>query len=121
MKTLLWLDDIRNPFTMSDWLLSHSPDYWYEMVEGTHEVIWVKNYDDFVTWIEMRGLPDEIGFDHDLGDGSKSGMDAAKWLVEYCMDNDVDIPDYFIQSANPVGRENIEGLIENFKKHRNGS
>lgn len=117
MKTLLWLDDIRNPF-LGDWLLQFSPEYYYEKDMGTHTVVWVTTYHEFVDWINKKGLPTEIGFDHDLGDNSKSGMDAAKWLVDYCMDNDVDIPEYFIQSANPVGRENIEGLLENFKNYR---
>lgn len=117
MKTLLWLDDVRNPF-LGDWLLQFSPEYHYEMGRGTHEVIWVKNYNDFVTWIEVRGLPDEIGFDHDLG-VNKSGYDAAKWLVDYCLDNNKELPEWFIQSANPVGRDNINGLLNSFKEFRN--
>ena len=34
----------------------------------------------------------------------KSGMDAARWLVDYCMDSDLDLPEWDIQSANPVGQ-----------------
>lgn len=139
MKTLLWLDDVRNPF-VSDWLLQFSPEYHYEKGKGTHEVVWVKNYTEFVEWITENGLPTEIGFDHDLEpdqydfdptelmkgntksvkEYGKTGMDAAKWLVDYCIDNDVDVPEYFIQSANPVGTKNIKSLLENYKKHRNG-
>jgi hypothetical protein len=47
----------------------------------------------------------------------KSGYDAAKWLVDYCIDNEIDFPEYAIQSANPVGKENIDGLIKNFRKN----
>lgn len=117
MKILLWLDDIRSPFTPA-FILQYAPDFYYEKAEGTHEVVWVKNFTEFVEWIEGNGLPDEIGFDHDLGNDPMSGYDAAKWLVDYCIQNDVDPPDYFIQSANPVGAENINGLLENFKKFR---
>jgi len=85
-------------------------------------------------------MPDGICFDHDLGEDvardkvsngmskrqvriqkreTKSGYDCAKWLVEYCMDRDLDIPEIGIQSANPVGADNIRGLLLNYKKHRN--
>lgn len=47
----------------------------------------------------------------------KTGLDCAKWLCEYCENNDKDIPKYFIHSANPVGADNIRGYLENFKKH----
>jgi hypothetical protein len=41
MKRLLWLDDVRNPF-IADWLLQYAPDY------EKDEVVWVKNYNQFV-------------------------------------------------------------------------
>jgi len=120
MKVLLWLDDVRDPFGIPDWLLSHSPEFWYEKDEGTHIVVWVETFHQFINWIEKKGLPDEIGFDHDLGE-DKSGYDAAKWLVDYCIDNDKDLPEWFVQSANPVGRDNINKLLQNYKEHRNGN
>jgi hypothetical protein len=48
---------------------------------------------------------------------AKSGFDCAKWLVDYCIDNKFQIPEWNIQSANPVGKENINGLLNNAKKH----
>lgn len=125
MKTLLWIDDVRNPF-VGDWLLRYEPEYYYEADEGTHQVIWVKNYNEFVAWIKDNGLPTHIGFDHDLadiawgsehGEEEKTGMDCAKWLANYCMDNNLEIPAYFVQSANPVGKENIIKYLENAKKY----
>lgn len=131
MKILLWLDDVRNPFN-SDWLLQYAPDFYY----GEGRVVWIKNYTEFVKWITQYGLPTNICFDHDLSDinpveGSslviasgwndeKTGYDCAKWLVDYCMDNDMDLPDWNIQSANPVGRDNINGLLNGYRKFRNG-
>ena len=111
MKTLIWLDDIRNPFVYDGWLIQYAPDYAY----GDGRVIWVKSYLEFTDWITQNGLPDKIAFDHDLGIG-KTGKDCANWLVGYCMDNDKFIPDYVIQSANPVGKENIDGLLSRFEK-----
>ncbi len=137
-KVLLWLDDIRNPF-LADWRLQYAPEFEYND-DGDRETVWVKNYDDFVDWITENGLPHTIAFDHDLGDDvarervsngmskrqarikkreTMSGMECAKWLVDYCIDNDVDLPHWEIQSANPTGKENINGILNNYRKFRN--
>lgn len=134
--TLLWLDDIRNPMdTQVDWL-AYSPIGRYPYV------VWVKSYDEFVKFITENGLPDGICFDHDLGKATekellakgvskqearkrkgeeKNGYDCAKWLVDYCLDRDLDIPPFGLQTSNPVGRESISSLLSNYrdfyKKH----
>jgi len=129
MKKLLWLDDIRNPLE-GDWLV-------FSPIENPYDVIWVKSYKEFTNWISDNGLPDAICFDHDLGDNFTlrenaeisdwfdlennrefDGYDCTKWLVEYCIVRDLDVPKYNIQSANPVGKENINGLLESYRKHR---
>jgi len=61
MKTLLWLDDVRDPLT-NDWL-NFSP------IGKDVDVHWVTNYQEFVDWIMSYGLPDAVCFDHDLNDG----------------------------------------------------
>jgi len=130
MKKFLWLDDVRDPY-MNTWRNQYIPDYEIQ----TDEIIWVKNYNEFVDWITQNGLPTKIFFDHDLADikpiptsilviasdwnEEKTGYDCAKWLVEYCMDNDLDLPNWSIQSANPVGRDNINGILNNYNKFRN--
>lgn len=136
MKTLLWLDDIRDPkgyvLDGNTWEGAYSP------IQGPFQTVWVKSYDEFVKCIKQNGLPDAICFDHDLGDiiekssrekgltkkqarklkaEEKTGYDCAKWLVNFCLDYKKELPAYNIQSANPVGKENIKGLLENFKKH----
>jgi len=135
MRTLLWLDDIRNPF-IGDWLLQYSPDYYY-METNEQQVVWVKTYKEFCSWITENGLPEVICFDHDLSDfqsmksgyphlmddvewpkTEKTGMDCAHWLVNYCIDNNVDLPQWKIQSANEVGKENIDKLLKNYLKHK---
>ena len=134
MRRLLWLDDIRNPYK-DRWLFDYAPEY----VSDENNVIWAKSFKDFTEWILLNGLPNKIAFDHDLGedvakgkvaDGmskrqariqkreTMSGFDCAKWLVEYCIDYDVDLPKWVIQSANPVGKENIDGLLSNYRKQR---
>jgi len=136
-RTLLWLDDLRDPFTLN-WLYDYAINYIDYEDNLEIKIVWVKSFDEFKTWIETHGLPTTIGFDHDLGEDiakemvaqgtskkkarlikkeAPSGYDAAKWLVEYCMDNNRSIPEYFIQSANPVGKVHIETYLENAKKH----
>lgn len=99
----IYLDDIRNPKS-DGWTI-------------------VRNYDEFVGFIEKNGLPDEISFDHDLGEDKtleiKSGYDCAKWLCEYCWGNGLPLPSWNVHSANPVGRDNIIQLIQNYEKKLN--
>jgi hypothetical protein len=111
-RKLLWLDDCRSPFD-GKWLSIYAVGY----VLGSDDVTWAKDFDDFVTYFATRGMPDLICFDHDLGEG-ESGYDCAKWLVEYCMDQDLDVPAWKIQSSNPVGKENINALLFNYRNSR---
>ena len=113
-KILLWLDDYRNPFENDyEWLKYYSP---WDITQVPTSIVWCKDYDEFEKAINSFGFPDGICFDHDLGDG-KSGYDCAKLMVEKCLDNNVPFPPYNIQSANPVGRLNIQSLIENYNSH----
>lgn len=130
-QTLLWLDDYRDPFdTKTDWLV-FSP-----IPRENLQVIWVKTYQEFKDWIIDNGLPEAICFDHDLADehytigrpsnfqefdysltNEKTGMDCAKWLIQYCIEFKTALPLFNIQSANPVGKKNIQALLDNFNKH----
>ena len=131
-ECLLWLDDLRNPFE-GTWIKEFAPEFL-----GSSHIVWVLSYEEFIEWIRENGLPKKICFDHDLGEDvaiklvskgmnkkkarevkklAKSGYDCAKWLVDYCIDHDTQIPYWNVQSANPVGKENINGLLNNAKKH----
>ena len=113
-KTLLWLDDCRNPLdTRVDWL-AFSP------IGRNVDVVWLKDADSFMAYIAENGLPDAICFDHDLAEDSydeRTGYDCAKFVVDYCMDHHLDIPPYSIQSSNPVGAENIRHLMDNYHRY----
>ena len=88
----------------------------------SEEWVIVRSYSEFVNWIKKNGLPDVISFDHDLGEEPEgtpqSGMDAAKWLVEYCLDNQLKLPGWLVHSANVPGTENIKGLLTSFEKNQ---
>ena len=105
-ETLLWLDDERDP-NDSRWRV------YFPLAEPV--VVWVKTYEQFVDWISINDLPNAICFDHDLG-GEHSGFDAAKWLTEHCLDNAKPLPTWNIQSANPIGKQNIASLLRSFER-----
>lgn len=81
---------------------------------------WViaRNIKEVQATIEALGFPIYISFDHDLGGDEPSGHDIAKWIVETDLDGPV-IPsgfDFYVHSQNPVGTENIEGLLRQYLK-----
>ena len=113
---LIWIDDIRDPQepTWQNWIKKNF---------GTNDfdITWVKSYKEFVDFVDKNGLPSNVSFDHDLGnvedpDNEKTGYDCAKYIVDYCMNNDRDIPNYRIQSDNGPGRENIDKYLQNYNK-----
>ena len=117
----LFLDDIRMPRQATKVKLP--------LVEWTI----VRNYEEFVRAVKTRGVPRRVTFDHDLGPehyvhdwaGNNikpeqlTGYDCAKWLCDYCIDNNEKFPNYLIHSWNRIGSENIKGYITNFIKHNN--
>lgn len=107
MKTLLWVDDARNPME-DDWM-NFSP------IGRNCKVIWAQSYQEAIDFLEKE-WPDAICLDHDLGE-EKSGYDIAKYIVDRCIDEGKKLPEFASQSANPVGRENIITLLSNYKRH----
>lgn len=133
----LFLDDIRYP--KDAYAYTGMDMFW------RYDWIIVRNYEAFTEFIkdsyhENNAFPDMISFDHDLADEhympqnlwgddynewstkmgfkEKTGMDCAKWLVDFCMDNEIRLCNYYCHSMNPTGRENIISLLDNFKKHQ---
>ena len=75
----------------------------------------VRSYEEFIKVICERGLPCEMSLDHDLGDGVETGFDCVKWMVHRMM-YDLRKISINVHSANPVGKDNIEGLIKSWNK-----
>ena len=133
MKQKIYLDDVRTPVN-PDWVV-------------------VRSYDEFVEKVRELGFEniEVISLDHDLGDTAmneyfnnvspnytldythiteKTGMDCAKWLVDYYYDHynlaedlisrkrkkviGITFPKVYTHSANPIGSANIMGYINNF-------
>ena len=115
----VYLDDVRTPVE-KEWVVA-------------------RNYEEFVKVIQELGLKNinVISLDHDLGESAiaeyyanakpnntidyenileKTGMDCCKFLVNESMDTNIPLPQVFVHPANPVGRVNMMGLINNYLK-----
>jgi len=132
----LFLDDIRQ-VKDACYYVSNPRLYW----EDGWDV--VRDYKEFTNYIKNNEMPTLISFDHDLadfhydykpeeyenlseedkikkfGNVEKTGLDCAKWLVEYCMDNNCKLPEFKSHSANPIGKKNIESYLKNAKEKLN--
>jgi len=122
----LFLDDVREPINAFGYTRFHM---FYE-----DEWTIVRNYDEFVdtikiAWEKYSHFPEIVAFDHDLADEhygapptamfkEKTGMDCAKWLVNFCIEKDLKLPRWYCHSMNPTGRDNINYFLRNFKKHQ---
>lgn len=123
----LFLDDYRTPNNVIGY--AHSigirPDLYIK-----NQWVIVIDYNHFVETITERGLPKIVSFDHDLADchymgdfsdpNEKTGMDCAKWLIDYCIDNNLSLPEYYVHSMNPVGRQNIKSILDGYKQYSEG-
>lgn len=132
-KVLLWLDDVRDPQDIR----------WKEYTQSfdCDQVVWVKDYNEFVEWITQNDLPAFMSLDHDLSPDhyvpkeywgnkqaedkwiaeqaskEKTGMDCVKWLVDYCNLNRKRLPLTVVHSFNTSGRENMRAYLSNASKH----
>ena len=127
MSYKLFLDDIRTPDQVK----------WVKLPNGPYVV--ARSHAEFVAIITSRGIPEFVAFDHDLADehyamgelhnnsnnkdifnhnygNEKTGFDCAKWLVDYCISNELEFPQYAVHSMNPVGAERIHAYISQAKK-----
>lgn len=93
---ILWVDDLRIPPPSSD------------------TVIWAKTSDEAIGVLERARNSNikilYMSLDHDLG-----GDDTTRPIVLWCCENDYWPVDVGVHSANPVGREWLEGMIARYK------
>lgn len=124
----LFLDDVRNPKDVYE--------YTNNFLYVEQAFIIVRNYNEFVNYITTNGIPYFVSFDHDLGEDQyaphevqkeyasweewmnrqefteKTGYDCAKFLVEYCKNNNIEVPYFYCHSMNPVGKKRIDDLLK---------
>jgi len=119
----LFLDDVRD--LNQAYKMTLDKDYsklkWYI----------VRSYNEFCNFVELsftknKSIPILISFDHDLADEhylqrdepipydnfvEKTGYDCAKWLINFCKQNKIELPTYKIHSMNFVGEQNIVNVF----------
>lgn len=111
----LLLDDIRNSNDIYN--------YTKNKIYLDNDWIVVRSYKDFIKYIEkLKNLENlTISLDHDLGltenEIEKTGYDCVKWLCNYCQDNNIKFPKYYIHSMNDVGALNMLSYINNYIKY----
>lgn len=96
----LWVDDIRTP-----------PDDSWEWVKTSAQAI--KALSETKTLCREKSAIynfEVVSLDHDLG-----GDDTTRPIVLWCCENEFWPLKVVVHSANPVGREWLEGMIERYK------
>lgn len=136
----LFLDDFRTPdiafrytydqiYLAEDWVIVRNFEEFCKAI--------TRYYKESKKLFPTPILPDLISFDHDLADEhyapeeywndynewakeqkfkEKTGYDCAKWLVDFCQDHNVLLPEFLCHTMNPVGKQNIMFILTNFRK-----
>ncbi len=125
----LFLDDFRHPYDAFN--------IWKDTDYLKLKWIVVQTHEEFVNTITNKFSNDEwpaiISLDHDLADehyeiGEKTGykefdysltiiptgFHSAQWLIQFCKENNLDLPKFKVHSQSTVGRENITSILEEF-------
>jgi hypothetical protein len=136
-KYNLFLDDIRDPSVCMHYKTKYMPDdrREYTMSEWTI----VRNYKEFTEAIianfSAGRFPGLVSFDHDLADihydpstqsesfeyKEETGLDCARFLVQFCISNELNLPEFYVHSANPIGAENIYQAMHDYFKFKERS
>jgi hypothetical protein len=114
------------------------------LYESNHGWEIVRSYEEFISMIEGKAnkgiYPKFISFDHDLSDEhyaifdksneswnhkidpelfERTGYHCAKWLLEFCIDKDIEMPIFNVHSMNPVGAKKIHDILMDWYKFKN--
>ena len=116
----LFLDDNRAPYDVFKKTIN-------PLYEENKSWQVVRDYYQFINFIQRYGIPSVVSFDHDLSQEHylnenqrdidyesmkiPTGYHAAKWLIEYCKENNKKLPEIKVHSENLEGKMNIERLF----------
>lgn len=110
----IFLDDIRIPSMSHNVSKGLGVDY-----SDKDKWVIVRDYFDFINLVDKYfDKIDLISFDHDLAcykDGVEyTGKSAVDYLIDYCLDNNKNFPDWYAHTDNTSGKRNIIGAVLNF-------
>jgi hypothetical protein len=110
----VFLDDIRVP------KMSHNETRGLGMqYSNTKDWVIIRDYFDFIDFVKNNfDKIDLISFDHDLAcykDGQEfTGKNAVDYLINFCLDNNKQFPDWYAHTDNITGKKNIISTILNY-------
>lgn len=117
MSYSLFIDDERVP---ADVTWAHPRQ---QALYCTEQWIIARNFAQVAELVSVKGMPKRISFDHDLGEGERTGYDIAQYLVDLDMDSKHKFPkdfQFYAHSLNPIGRENIMRYLTRYMEFVNG-
>lgn len=122
----LFLDDWRIPADCAKYMYRRGAD----CTIYSKQWLIVRSHGQFVNAIKNLGIPKHISFDYDLADVLQlkeqlpieqwfdveknreyNGADCATWLLNYCKQNNLSLPQYLIHSTNDDGCELIKQIL----------
>lgn len=96
-------------------------------ISGDSDMVIARTPSAALAFMNFFGCPAFISFDHDLGLCTKTNQEmSAMEVVHFMIDRDLDtnqgfIPKdftFYVHSQNPIGRENITGLLNSYLSRR---
>lgn len=129
MKTCVYVDEKKipknlDPLKYNPWIVCQHPN-------------------DFCDYIRKHPLPDMISLNHDFADEHyidfanhqaigieainydkfkvATGLHLMRWLIHWCMENDLDLPVINVHSENTLGTANMVQEANAYYKHRGQS
>jgi hypothetical protein len=111
MKYGIFLDDERN--VEDAFWMSYGPDICWTVV---------RTFAGFVKAIrDNTETKYVVSFDHDLQDfkvngDEYTGYDCVKFLVDFSIQHDKNLPEAYYHTQNPIGKTNMECYMNNAKK-----
>ena len=123
---MIWLDDVRGHDSKKFKDFYNQVYNRYGTADMSIQILDAKDYAQFIDRIDYANEHNTlentiISFDHDLGCGAsgnilESGADCLKYLINFCLDNNLRLPECLIHTSNPVGKLNMESLINSYYK-----
>lgn len=116
MKTVLWIDDLRDPPNRPDekYIIARSTNEAKQRIELMDQDMWMDWYIDGIPLEELHGF-DIIDLDHDAGIYAPDGGDYINvlgYLEERAYHGYKINFKFRIHSFNPVGVVNMRAIIE---------
>jgi hypothetical protein len=126
----LFLDNTQTPDVIAQHISNQEVKKYYNT--GDWDI--VRSYNEFIEYIEKRGLPDFISFGYCYANNSsatlteeellntpyqkkeKNGVQCANWLIEYCVNKKKNLPKFFVHSTDLIEKKRIEQILSSFNK-----